>query len=135
MIENAIHKVLDSPLTYAFAFAIFLISIGVFIRLIGNPVVVIIQSCVSLVSQIVKEFTGERGRGGKANAIIVILTFVMSLVLLIKPTVASFIQPEDSASRFSGLVVFLGAIAVFIFSLRATLDAEKMKTQMKSRGR
>lgn len=127
---DAFNRFLDSPVQYATAFAIAIVAVGVFIWLIGSPITSIFEVGASFVRQITRELSGKAGQAGTVNALIVFFTFILGFALMIKPKIASFIQGESTESRVYSLLVFITAIVVFLISLRATTESDRMKKML-----
>ena len=110
------NKILEDPIKYAFAFLIVLIALGIFIRMVGNPVTYLIDKVFHLLPVIISEFKGKSGKAGIVNIIIVFSILLLAFLILFRPSILSVFTSENNYKSFS-LLIMIVAVVSFLVSL------------------
>jgi hypothetical protein len=126
MIDKVLDRVLESPLEFAIAFLLVVIALAIFARLIGSPIRVILERSSSLASNAINELRGNTGPVGIIDLLIVLFTFLLGVLVLIKPSLIGLFKDEGYQSKIAAVIVFLAAGAIFIYSLRMTAESDKI---------
>lgn len=123
-------KILEDPIKYAFAFLIVLIALGIFIRMVGNPVTYLIDKVFHLLPIIILEFKGKAGKAGIVNIIIVFSILLLAFLILFTPSILSVFTSENNHKSFA-LLVMIVAVVSFLVSLMLVTNLEKSTRLLK----
>jgi hypothetical protein len=129
MIEKLFEKSLANPIEIAVAIGIILVCLGIFFKLAGNPFSVFINLILSLAPYALKEFRGDAGRTGKFNLIITSFLFLITILLILKPSMIAYIGVDSDYSNMCWFYLALLATTamVFLISLKMVRDTETFK--------
>ena len=119
-----VDKILADPIPYAVAFFIALMAVGIFLKIVGNPLTYLIDKLCNLLPLIMKELKGEGGKAGIVNIIIVFAILILALSVLLKPSILAFFS-SNSDVKLSSLFIVVVAAVTFLISLKLVANAEK----------
>ena len=131
MIDNVVEAACQNPLDFACALAIIMltlsISLGIFIKLAGNPISYIIEVFSTMIPTILKELRGKAGPVGMINALLVLLSFLLALAFIIAPNLPGILGLGNKEGVLFSFLICLLTFAIFYASLRIVEDGETMK--------
>lgn len=128
--DKIFNAFLANPVQYAFAFFIVLITLGVFIKMVGNPVAYLIDKLFNVLPIVIKELKGEAGKAGIINIIIVFAILLLAFLVLLRPSILTVLTSESN-NKSSSVLILLVAAVTFLISLRLVVYSEKATRLLK----
>ena len=122
--DNFLTKFSENPIQFAFAFAIILIAIAIVFRII-NPASLITNVFAKLWPGLISELRNESGRAGVINIIMGLFVFILSFVVIVKPSIKSILSLGDVKTFFLCiLLIFIDGV-IFYASIKLVTQNER----------
>lgn len=115
----------DDPIHFAFAIAILIIALALFIKIAGDPISYLASLLKHIAPFALKELRGDAGKAGIVNIIIVICVACLAFVVLVKPSITGLFNEESETNYIFSFIIFLLTIVSFLISLKLVADNEK----------
>lgn len=133
MINRLLNIFVSDPITYTICIVFLLLgatfSFVLITQALGDPIKDILSSLKIIFKMALKELSLKAGSSGIVDLCIVLLTFVLALTLIVKPSVLSLFGVQENEASVYPLLVFILAIIVFLISLYWASEHEKFEKQ------